>query len=65
MSSDLGAFAGPLLAGTLSDYASFGWAFAATAGVCIVGALMAVAMPETLQKVPHHQEQTKKAPEPN
>jgi MFS family permease len=50
MSSDLGAFAGPLLAGALSDYASFGWAFAATAGVCVIGALMAVAMPETLPK---------------
>lgn len=68
MSSDLGAFAGPLLAGTLSDYTSFGWAFAATAGVCVIGALMAVAMPETLHKAPppsSNHEQAERAPDPN
>jgi MFS family permease len=49
MSSDLGAFTGPLVAGLLADTATFGWAFAATAGVCAAGAIMAVRMPETLR----------------
>lgn len=49
MSSDLGAFSGPLIAGFLADTTSFGWAFGATAGVCAMGALMAVLMPETLR----------------
>jgi MFS family permease len=49
MSSDLGAFSGPLIAGFLADTTTFGWAFAATAGVCAMGALMAILMPETLR----------------
>jgi MFS family permease len=52
MSSDLGAFSGPLIAGFLADTTSFGWAFAATAGVCAVGAVLALLMPETLRKDP-------------
>jgi MFS family permease len=52
MSSDLGAFSGPLIAGFLADTTSFGWAFAATAGVCAMGAVLAVLMPETLRKEP-------------
>ncbi|MEO8330143.1 MAG: MFS transporter, partial [Candidatus Nanopelagicales bacterium] len=52
MSSDLGAFSGPLIAGYLADTTSFGWAFIATAGICGFGALMAAAMPETLHRKP-------------
>ena len=50
MSSDLGAFAGPLIAGLLVDTLSFSWAFAATAAVCLMGTLTAIAMPETLRQ---------------
>lgn len=50
MSSDLGAFAGPLIAGLLVDAFSFSWAFAATAAICLAGTLTALAMPETLSK---------------
>jgi MFS family permease len=50
MSSDLGAFAGPLIAGLLVDTLSFSWAFAATAAVCLMGTVTALAMPETLSK---------------
>ncbi len=50
MSSDLGAFAGPLIAGLLVDAFSFSWAFAATAAVCLAGTATALAMPETLHK---------------
>ena len=50
MSSDLGAFAGPLIAGLLVDAFSFSWAFAATAAVCLAGTMTALAMPETLAK---------------
>jgi len=50
MSSDLGAFAGPLIAGLLVDTLSFSWAFAATAAVCLMGTATAVAMPETLKR---------------
>ncbi|HVQ88973.1 MAG TPA: MFS transporter [Actinomycetes bacterium] len=50
MSSDLGAFSGPLIAGFLVDTQTFSWAFAATAGVCVFGALMASIMPETLKR---------------
>ena len=47
MASDLGAIAGPLLAGWLADQYSFGAAFGASAGVLLVGAAMASVMPET------------------
>jgi MFS family permease len=50
MSSDLGAFAGPLVAGALVDFFSFSWAFAATAAICLMGTATALAMPETLRR---------------
>ena len=50
MTSDLGAVAGPLLAGFLVDIADFEWAFAAgTALVALAGILVAL-MPETLRR---------------
>ena len=52
MASDLGAFAGPLIAGALVDAFSFSWAFAATAAICLVGTATALAMPETLRRSP-------------
>lgn len=50
MASDLGAFAGPLIAGLLVDLFDFSWAFAVTAAICIVGTAMALASPETLPR---------------
>jgi MFS transporter, DHA1 family, multidrug resistance protein len=47
MSSDLGAVAGPLVAGWLSDTYSFGAAFGVTAGVLAAGVLSAVLSTET------------------
>ena len=47
MSADLGAVAGPLLAGWLAEQYSFGAAFIATAGVLALGLVMAVASRET------------------
>ncbi len=47
MSADLGAVAGPLLAGWLAEQYSFGAAFAATAGVLAIGLVAAVASRET------------------
>ena len=47
MSSDLGAVAGPLLAGWLAEQYSFGAAFGATAGVLALGVVTAVASRET------------------
>ena len=47
MSSDAGAFSGPLVAGRLSDLFSFRAAFVATAAVSSVATLAAVLMPET------------------
>ncbi len=52
MASDLGAFAGPLIAGALVDAFSFSWAFAATAAICLMGTATALAMPETLKRSP-------------
>ena len=52
MASDLGAFAGPLIAGALVDAFSFSWAFAATAAICLMGTATALAMPETLRRSP-------------
>ena len=52
MASDLGAFAGPLIAGLLVDVLDFSWAFAATAAICVMGTITAVASPETLQRAP-------------
>jgi MFS family permease len=47
MSADLGAVAGPLLAGWLAETYSFGAAFIATAGVLALGLVAAVASRET------------------
>jgi MFS family permease len=49
MASDLGAVLGPLVAGRISDVASFSSAFAVTAAVAGLGALLAATMPETLR----------------
>ena len=50
MASDLGGFAGPLIAGLLVDLFDFSWAFAATAAICLIGTATAVASPESLQR---------------
>jgi MFS family permease len=47
MSADLGAVAGPLLAGWLAEQYSFGAAFGVTAGVLALGVVTAVASRET------------------
>jgi MFS family permease len=47
MSADLGAVAGPLLAGWLAEQYSFGAAFGATAGVLAIGLVAAVTSRET------------------
>jgi MFS family permease len=47
MASDLGAIAGPLVAGWLADEYSYGAAFGASAGVLVLGVAMAALMPET------------------
>jgi MFS transporter, DHA1 family, multidrug resistance protein len=47
MSADLGAVAGPLIAGWLAEQYSFDAAFIATAGVLALGLVMAVASRET------------------
>jgi MFS family permease len=52
MASDLGAVLGPLVAGRISDGASFSMAFAVTAGVAAAGTLLAATMPETLRREP-------------
>lgn len=55
MASDLGGFAGPLIAGLLVDALNFSWAFAVTAAICIIGTMTALAAPETLQRSPSPQ----------
>ena len=47
MSADLGAIAGPLLAGLVVDHAGYGWAFVLTGGVILLGALAWTRAPET------------------
>ncbi|MWD30512.1 MFS transporter, partial [Aquicoccus sp. SCR17] len=47
MSADLGAISGPLLAGLVVDTAGYGWAFALTGGVILLGALAWWRAPET------------------
>lgn len=49
MASDLGAVVGPLAGGFLSDSFSFSAAFAASAGVSLLGVTLAAVMPETLR----------------
>ena len=50
MSSDLGAVAGPLVAGWLAEHYSFGAAFAVTAAVLAVGVVLALVSQETRQR---------------
>lgn len=48
MAGDAGSFAGPLVAGSLSDHVGFHAAFGATAAVLAVAGVSALAAPETL-----------------
>jgi MFS family permease len=48
MAADLGAFLGPLAGGYLADVGDFSWAFGMSAGLVVVGVVLAAAMPETL-----------------
>ena len=50
MMSDLGAIAGPLVAGFLVDSFDFDWAFAAGAGLSLVAVILVLLMPETLNR---------------
>ncbi len=50
MMSDLGAIAGPLLAGLIIDAADFDWAFGLGVALCLVAVAMVVRMPETLHR---------------
>ncbi|WP_232797231.1 MFS transporter [Blastococcus atacamensis] len=52
MSADLGAVAGPLVAGWLADVASFQWAFGVTAVVLGAGLLAALSLPRPARGVP-------------
>ncbi len=52
MMSDLGAIAGPLLAGLLVDAFDFDWAFAAGAMLTVVAIVFVLRMPETLTRKP-------------
>jgi MFS family permease len=47
MASDAGAILGPLATGALTDLLSYGWAWSVSAGVLLLGVLMASRMPET------------------
>ncbi|SDE55999.1 Predicted arabinose efflux permease, MFS family [Blastococcus fimeti] len=47
MSADLGAITGPLVAGWLTDIASFQWAFAVSALVLAAGLIATLALPRT------------------
>jgi MFS family permease len=49
MTSDIGAIAGPVLAGVLADRLGYGWAFGVTGGVLILAAAAWTATPETLK----------------
>ena len=50
MMSDVGAIAGPLLAGLLVDLFDFNWAFAAGAVIALIPIVLVLRMPETLIK---------------
>lgn len=52
MASDVGAVIGPLVAGALAEHVSYEAAFISTAGVLLLGFLMALRMPETVHRVP-------------
>ncbi|REF36798.1 MFS transporter [Thermasporomyces composti] len=47
MAADFGSIVGPLVAGYLADQLSYGAAFGATAGILLLGPLLALWMPET------------------
>jgi len=50
MVSDVGAIAGPVLAGVLADRLGFGWAFGVTGGIMLVAACTWLATRETLRQ---------------
>ena len=52
MTSDLGAVAGPLVAGLLVGMLDFDWAFAAGSALCAVAVILVLLMPETLRRPP-------------
>ncbi len=55
MVSDFGTVVGPLLAGFLVDAFDFDWAFGVGAGIAALALVMALRMPETLNRVPRPQ----------
>jgi MFS family permease len=66
MTADLGAVAGPLVAGWLADEYSFGAAFAATAVVLSVGLVAAIGSRETRHRTqPDAEPETTPAPTPS
>lgn len=50
MVSDIGAVAGPLVAGFLVDALDFDWAFMASSALAAVAVIVVLAMPETLRR---------------
>lgn len=50
MMSDVGAIAGPLIAGLLVDLFDYNWAFAAGAALALIPIILVIRMPETLVK---------------
>lgn len=50
MMADVGAVAGPLLAGLLVDLLDFDWAFAVGSALAAVAVIVVLAMPETLRR---------------
>jgi len=50
MMADVGAIAGPLVAGLLVDAFDFDWAFAAGAALCLAAVTLVYLMPETLNR---------------
>jgi len=50
MAADIGAVIGPLVAGLLADYLSFGAAFAVTGSLCVLAAVFWLTAPETLPR---------------
>lgn len=50
MMADLGAIAGPLIAGLIIDATDFEWAFAVGAAVCGLAVIAVLRMPETLRR---------------
>lgn len=52
MTADIGAIAGPVLAGILADKLGYGWAFGITGGILLLAAATWTATPETLVRRP-------------